>query len=247
MNVISPKIHQNSEICFSTSTASFQTSPCKLPPANCIPAVAIPSPGGDSRLCLVLGSSWGHGEGFYQGGGRGKDKWDPRHTGKGRCGRRAAPGLCTEGVANMPGRGPGRSWGPLKVGKSEKYFPKLVFGQLQPALSNDTKRAGIWTLRLSNPNRCLLTPHLLSPSQDALSAFSSLHLLKPGCELPLFPHANSALGLPVSKLAILHPNGPSRVRTPVKRIGLCFWFTGCGLYVKSVRHLTYPCLKSFPL
>ena len=151
----------------------------------------------------------------------------------------------------MPGRGPGRSWGPLKVGKSEKYFPKLVFGQLQLTLSNDTKQTGIWILQFFNPNRCLLTPDLLSPSQDALSAFSSLHLLKPGCELPLPPHASSVLGLPVSKLAILHhacdPNSPSRARISVKRIGLCSWLSGCGLHAESVRHLTYPCLKCFPL
>lgn len=151
----------------------------------------------------------------------------------------------------MPGRGPGRSWGPLKVGKSEKYFPKLVFGQLQPTLSNDTKQTGIWILQFFNPNRCLLTPDLLSPSQDALYALSSLHPLKPGCELPLFPHASSVLGLPVGKLAILHyacdPNSTSRVRIAVKRTGLCSWLSGCGLHAESIGHLTYPYLKCFPL
>lgn len=151
---------------------------------------------------LSVGRVFISGESFYQWGGRGKDKQGIPGTGKGRCGRRAASGLCTEGVANVPGRGPGRSWGPLKVGKSEKYFPKLVFGQLQLTLSNDTKQTGIWIRQVFNPNRCLLTPHLVSPSQDALFAFSSLHLLKPGREKPPFPHASSVLGLPAGKLAV---------------------------------------------
>lgn len=185
---------------------------------------------------------------FISGEGEGRTSRDRGRAGKGRCGRRAASGLCTEGVANVPGRGPGRSWGPLKVGKSEKYFPKLVFGQLQPTLSNDTKQTGIWILQFFNPNRCLLTPDLLSPSQDALSAFSSLHLPKPGQELPLFSHASSVPGLPVSKLApCLYPNSPSRVRIPVQRIGSCSWLSGWGLHAESIRHLTYLCLQCFPL
>lgn len=167
MNLISPKLQQNLHRSVSPSSqfsGHLQQS--------------VPSPGGPPAG--LAGSSGG------RGGVRG--------AGKGRCGRKAASGPRTQGVANVPGRGPGRSWGPLGVGKSEKYFPKLVFGQLQPTLSNDTKQSGIWMLQFFNPNRCLPTRDLLSPSQDALSAFSSLYLLKPGRELPTIPLPPLSLG-----------------------------------------------------
>lgn len=134
---------------------------------------------GKQQAALLAAVPLGAREGFYQGGMQGKEGlgmlW--------QCGRRAAPGLC----CHVPGRGPVRSWGPLRVGKSEKYFPKLVFGQLQPTLSNDTKQTGIWILQFFNPNRCLPTPDLLSPSWDALFAFSCLHCSNPDMNCPQLP------------------------------------------------------------
>lgn len=131
-------------------------SPRKPPPALCAPCWGHAFTWGSNGLLHWQLLLWEHEIAFTRGGMRGKE----RPGMPGQCGRRAAPGLC----CHVPGRGPVRSWGPLRVGKSEKYFPKLVFGQLQPTLSNDTKQTGIWILQFFNPNRCLPTPDLLSPS-----------------------------------------------------------------------------------